>query len=177
VSGDSKSGNAARTATHRDAEPLGWQRFRGLVSQCRPTCIRFGRVSRSDLPDALNCGGTDLQVSAASGRARYLTRAYPDRMGFGVGADAYGQFMGGTAEKLPFEDPVVDVALAQVVVHFMADPVVRLREMARVTRNERKSLTPNLIQWRESGSGDLSGESRSSGAAPAVHTRWKRLTA
>ncbi len=40
----------------------------------------------------------------------------------------------GTAEKLPFDDQVVDVALAQLVVHFMADPVVRLREMARVTR-------------------------------------------
>lgn len=38
------------------------------------------------------------------------------------------------AERLPFEDGAFDVALAQLVVHFMADPVAGLREMARVTR-------------------------------------------
>ena len=37
------------------------------------------------------------------------------------------------AEELPFEDGTFDVALAQLVVHFMADPVAGLREMARVT--------------------------------------------
>ena len=39
-----------------------------------------------------------------------------------------------TAEELPFDDGEFDVALAQLVVHFMADPVAGLREMARVTR-------------------------------------------
>jgi SAM-dependent methyltransferase len=38
------------------------------------------------------------------------------------------------AEQLPFEDQAFDVALAQLVVHFMADPVAGIREMARVTR-------------------------------------------
>jgi SAM-dependent methyltransferase len=38
------------------------------------------------------------------------------------------------AEELPFEDAAFDAALAQLVVHFMADPVAGLREMARVTR-------------------------------------------
>ena len=38
------------------------------------------------------------------------------------------------AEKLPFEDRLFDAAVAQLVVHFMADPVAGLREMARVTR-------------------------------------------
>jgi SAM-dependent methyltransferase len=38
------------------------------------------------------------------------------------------------AERLPFSDDVFDVALAQLVVHFMDDPVAGLREMARVTR-------------------------------------------
>jgi SAM-dependent methyltransferase len=38
------------------------------------------------------------------------------------------------AEELPFGDDHFDVALAQLVVHFMADPVAGLREMARVTR-------------------------------------------
>ena len=38
------------------------------------------------------------------------------------------------AESLPFPDATFDAALAQLVVHFMADPVAGLREMARVTR-------------------------------------------
>jgi SAM-dependent methyltransferase len=37
------------------------------------------------------------------------------------------------AEQLPFADRVFDAALAQLVVHFMTDPVAGLREMARVT--------------------------------------------
>jgi SAM-dependent methyltransferase len=40
------------------------------------------------------------------------------------------------AEELPFEDEVFDAALAQLVVHFMADPVAGLRELARVTRED-----------------------------------------
>jgi SAM-dependent methyltransferase len=38
------------------------------------------------------------------------------------------------AEQLPFRDQAFDAALAQLVVHFMAEPVVGLRELARVTR-------------------------------------------
>lgn len=38
------------------------------------------------------------------------------------------------AEQLPFPDDAFDAALAQLVVHFMADPVTGLREMRRVTR-------------------------------------------
>ena len=39
-----------------------------------------------------------------------------------------------SAEDLPFGDEGFDAALAQLVVHFMEDPVAGLREMARVTR-------------------------------------------
>jgi SAM-dependent methyltransferase len=38
------------------------------------------------------------------------------------------------AESIPFPDDAFDAALAQLVVHFMQDPVAGLREMARVTR-------------------------------------------
>jgi SAM-dependent methyltransferase len=38
------------------------------------------------------------------------------------------------AEELPFEDHRFDAALAQLVVHFMADPIMGLREMVRVTK-------------------------------------------
>jgi SAM-dependent methyltransferase len=40
----------------------------------------------------------------------------------------------GSAEELPYSDDTFDAALAQLVVHFMADPVAGLAEMARVTR-------------------------------------------
>lgn len=40
----------------------------------------------------------------------------------------------GAAEELPFEVDTFDAALAQLVVHFMTDPVAGLAEMRRVTR-------------------------------------------
>jgi SAM-dependent methyltransferase len=39
-----------------------------------------------------------------------------------------------TAESLPFESGAFDAALAQLVVHFMTDPVAGLSEMKRVTK-------------------------------------------
>jgi SAM-dependent methyltransferase len=39
-----------------------------------------------------------------------------------------------SAERLPFADGEFDAALAQLVVHFMADPIAGLAEMARVVR-------------------------------------------
>jgi SAM-dependent methyltransferase len=38
------------------------------------------------------------------------------------------------AERLPFADDTFDVAMAQLVVHFMSDPRAGVAEMARVTR-------------------------------------------
>lgn len=40
-----------------------------------------------------------------------------------------------TAESIPHEDGAFDFALAQLVVHFMSDPIAGLSEMGRVTRN------------------------------------------
>ncbi|HEY6635204.1 MAG TPA: methyltransferase domain-containing protein [Acidimicrobiia bacterium] len=40
------------------------------------------------------------------------------------------------AESMPFDDQAFDAALAQLVVHFMTDPIAGLTEMARVTRAE-----------------------------------------
>ncbi len=40
-----------------------------------------------------------------------------------------------SAERLPFPDRAFDAAIAQLVVHFMSDPVAGLTEMARVTRH------------------------------------------
>lgn len=40
----------------------------------------------------------------------------------------------GTAEELPYDAGTFDAALAQLVVHFMTDPVAGIRQMARVVR-------------------------------------------
>jgi SAM-dependent methyltransferase len=40
------------------------------------------------------------------------------------------------AEQLPFANDAFDAALAQLVVHFMSDPVAGLAEMGRVTRRD-----------------------------------------
>jgi SAM-dependent methyltransferase len=40
----------------------------------------------------------------------------------------------GTAEELPYDTGAFDAALAQLVVHFMTDPVGAIRQMMRVTR-------------------------------------------
>ncbi|HJQ90918.1 MAG TPA: methyltransferase domain-containing protein, partial [Acidimicrobiia bacterium] len=40
-----------------------------------------------------------------------------------------------SADDLPFDNDEFDVTLAQLVVHFMPDPVAGLAEMARVTRD------------------------------------------
>ena len=77
------------------------------------------------------------------------------------------------AESLPFEDGAFDAALAQLVVHFMSDPVVGVREMARVTRGGgvvaacvwdmgRAPLTPFWRAAREL-SADIEGEANRPG--------------
>jgi SAM-dependent methyltransferase len=82
----------------------------------------------------------------------------------------------GVAEELPWVDGTFDAALAQLVVHFMADPVAALREMARVTRpgglvaasvwdygGERSPLSPFWLAVREIDP-DHPGESQLAGA-------------
>lgn len=60
-----------------------------------------------------------------------------------------------SAEQLPFDDAAFDAALAQLVVHFMADPVAGLREMARVTREGGRV---SACVWDHAGeTGPLSG--------------------
>ena len=58
------------------------------------------------------------------------------------------------AEHLPFGDRTFGAALAQLVVHFMADPVLGLREMGRVTR--RGGIVAACVWDHGGGSGPLS---------------------
>jgi SAM-dependent methyltransferase len=58
-----------------------------------------------------------------------------------------------TAEQLPFDDSTFDATLAQLVVHFMQDPLVGLREMARVTR--RGGIVAACVWDHDGGEGPL----------------------
>lgn len=89
-------------------------------------------------------GNQVLDVGCGPGA---LTAALADRLGRDrvVAADPSASFVqavreavgahtvAATAEQLPLSDGVFSAALAQLVVHFMADPVRGLTEMARVT--------------------------------------------
>ena len=58
------------------------------------------------------------------------------------------------AERLPFPNREFDAALAQLVVHFMSDPVAGLREMARVVRKD--GVVAACVWDHGSGRGPLS---------------------
>lgn len=57
------------------------------------------------------------------------------------------------AEHIPFDDGEFDIAVAELVVHFMVDPVAGLREMARVTRDG--GVVAACVWDHEGGTGPL----------------------
>lgn len=59
-----------------------------------------------------------------------------------------------SAEHIPFPDHAFDAALAQLVVHFMSDPVAGLAEMGRVTR--RGGVAAACVWDHAGGTGPLS---------------------
>jgi SAM-dependent methyltransferase len=94
----------------------------------------------------VRAGQRALDVGCGTGA---LTRELVDRLGAGAVAAAdpsppfvaaMGERFPGVeiheapADRLPFRDAAFDATLAQLVVHFMPDPVAGLVEMARVTR-------------------------------------------
>lgn len=115
-----------------------YDRFMGRFS--RPLAVEFLAWAA---PEA---GGRVLDVGCGPGA---LTARLVDALGVDrVSAvdpsesfvDALGQRLLGldvrvaSAERLPFDDDTFGAAYAQLVVHFMADPVAGLAEMARVVR-------------------------------------------
>lgn len=121
-----------------DGAAVDYDRFMGRYS---------GRLSAPFADFAgVRAGQRVLDVGCGPGA---LTRELVDRLGASAvagvdpsvsyAASARERFPGvriemAPAGALPFEDAEFDAVLAQLVVHFLADPVHDLREMARVTR-------------------------------------------
>jgi SAM-dependent methyltransferase len=121
-----------------DVSADAYTRFMGRYSE--PLAARFADLA------GVRSGQRALDVGCGPGA---LTAELSGRLGAGEVcavdpsesfAVAAGERLPGvavsvaTAERLPFPDGAFDAVLAQLVVHFMADPVAGLREMGRVTR-------------------------------------------
>jgi SAM-dependent methyltransferase len=109
----------------RFSEPLAvpFAAAAGVTAGQRVLDVRAG-------PGALTAVLVDLVGAdrvAAIDPSQSFVAALHDRL---PGVDARA----GGAESLPWADASFDAALAQLVVHFMRDPVAGLREMGRVTR-------------------------------------------
>ncbi len=121
-----------------DVAPAAYGRFMGRYSE--PLAIQFADWA------GVEVGQHALDVGCGPGAltAELVRRLGPDAV---VAIDPSPPFVAavrercpdaevhqGTAEELPFDDDRFDVALAQLVVHFMANPVTGLASMRRVTR-------------------------------------------
>jgi SAM-dependent methyltransferase len=115
-----------------------YTRFMGRFSE--PLAVQFAQVAD------LQAGQRVLDVGCGPGA---LTAQLVERLGVDAvsAIDPSASFVAalrerfpeigvqsGVAEQLPFPADHFDAALAQLVVHFMTDPVSGLAEMARVTR-------------------------------------------
>lgn len=115
-----------------------YDQFMGRWSQAlAPQLVEFAGIDAGQRVLDVGCGPGALTselvtrlgpsgVAAVDPSASFVTAAQGRNPGVDVRLAA--------AESLPFRDGTFDAALAQLVVHFMADPVVGITEMARVTR-------------------------------------------
>jgi SAM-dependent methyltransferase len=121
-----------------EVDPDAYTRFMGRFSE--PLAVEFASLL------GLREGDRALDVGCGPGA---LTAVLVDRLGEAsvCATDPSAPFVDavrsrfplvdcrlGSAEDLAFESDRFDVSAAQLVVHFMSDPVRGIREMARVTR-------------------------------------------
>jgi ubiquinone/menaquinone biosynthesis C-methylase UbiE len=117
--------------------PDAYDRFMGRYSKplAQPFADFAGVASGQDVLD-VGCGPGAL-TSELVERVGTVTGVDPSEPFVAAFRDRYPGLRVelAPAEDLPFEDASFDAALAQLVVHFMSDPLAGLREMARVTRD------------------------------------------
>jgi SAM-dependent methyltransferase len=116
-----------------------YDRFMGRYSgELAPGFANFAGVEAGQRVLDVGCGPGALtaqlvrrvgpaSVAAVDPSESFVAAARERRPGVDVRA--------ASAEELPYADGSFDAALAQLVVHFMTDPVAGLGEMARVTRS------------------------------------------
>jgi SAM-dependent methyltransferase len=111
---DSFMGRYSRVLTPQMADFAGVQEGQRVVDVgCGPGALTAELVARG------------ARVSAVDPSPQFVAAVHERYPGVDV--------QQATAEELPFEDASFDAALAQLVVHFMSDPVRGIGEMARVT--------------------------------------------
>jgi SAM-dependent methyltransferase len=133
-------------------------RFMGRYSE--PLAVQFAALA------GVSAGQRVLDVGCGTGAltAELVARAGPAAVSAIDPSESFAQaararFPGlevrqGVAEELPFADDTFDCVLAQLVVHFMTEPVAGLAEMARVTR--RGGLAGACVWDYAGGAGPLS---------------------
>ena len=118
--------------------PESYDRFMGRYSVLlAPKMASFAGIAGSQRVLDVGCGPGALATELVRRRGPAAVTAVDPSERF---VDAARQRLPGvtvemaSAERLPFPDRSFDAAIAQLVVHFMDDPVAGLAEMARVTR-------------------------------------------
>jgi SAM-dependent methyltransferase len=117
-----------------------YDRFMGVHSrQLAPQLVDLARLASDDRVLDVGCGPGALTAElVARLGARSVAAIDPSESFVAATRKRYPDVdvRVATAEALPHADRAFEAALAQLVVHFMSDPVAGLREMARVTRSE-----------------------------------------
>lgn len=123
-----------------DVAAEAYDRFMGRYSRLlAPQLADFGAVHGGQRVLDVGCGPGALtaELVARLGPAA-VTAVDPSEPFVAAARARYPgvNVLQASAERLPFRDRGFDTTLAQLVVHFMTDPVAGLAEMARVTRRD-----------------------------------------
>lgn len=123
-----------------DVAAEAYDRFMGRYSvQLSPQLADFAGVRPGQRVLDVGCGPGALTAELVTRLGAAAVAAVDPSQPFVAAARERNpgtEVLRASAEQLPFPDRSFDVALAQLVVHFMSDPVAGLAEMARVTRRD-----------------------------------------
>jgi ubiquinone/menaquinone biosynthesis C-methylase UbiE len=123
-----------------DVPAESYDRFMGRYSrQLSPQLADFAGVGRGQRVLDVGCGPGALTAELVRRLGPGAVAAVDPSEPFVAAARVRNPgvtVLQASAEQLPFPDRGFDAALAQLVVHFMIDPVAGLAEMERVTRQQ-----------------------------------------